>query len=178
MMALAVRGFYVGVRRGILAEVVLTGGILGAIVFALVMGSSVGTLISSKLPLGINLSNPVSLWGIVFIGILASFLLAKIVQKISHMIFQSPIDKVGGSLFGGTRAILLSAVLGLALLTFYPKTFQGPFQESVIGSYSTQKMDEIHQWLDQKIQPKELLETQEEVQEGLEKVSEVVDEPQ
>lgn len=162
-MALAVRGLFVGVRRGILGELVLTASILASMVGALFIGSPTGGLVASRLSFGIHFTHQFIAWLVMGTGILVAFLLGKIVQKLSHLIIQSPIDKIIGALLGGGRAILLSAILVTALIHWGQTFFQTHAGESVLASYLTPKVDEAYALLKQKMTPAELVQIKDEL---------------
>ncbi|MBI1871647.1 MAG: CvpA family protein [Chlamydiae bacterium] len=172
-MALAARGFYVGVRRGILGELFLTAGVLASIVAALFLNSSVGKLISNHLSLGINLSDRVVIGCMIVLGILLSFLLGKMIQKLSHLFFRSNIDKVGGSILGGGRALIFSALLLTALIKWPSPVLQAQTQDSILGSYLTNQLNEVYGWLQTKMTASELVQMEKKAEELTEESQDV-----
>jgi uncharacterized membrane protein required for colicin V production len=149
-------GFYMGFRRGILGELVLIAGCIASLVTAVFMSPWVWQKITSQFSLDFELSNSTVMWMIITLGFILSLILAKIVQALSHLVFQSKIDKGIGGLLGTARAIGLAGVLIAFLVFLHVEFVMKHAQESVIASYLTQKVNEAHEYLKQKITPSEV----------------------
>lgn len=167
-MALALRGLIVGIRRGILGELVQTLIILAAILMAVFLSPSVATVINSFLPFGIVLSNGVTAGIVVVTGVALAFLLGKIVQKLSHVFIQSGFDKVVGGFLGIARAFLLTAVFLSFMVLSGSAFFQKHVWESVIGLFAHGHVSKAYDYIKEKIPSRQI----EQIEKQVEQVAE------
>ncbi len=181
-MALALRGIWVGTKRGILGELILTAGLLASIAMALFISSPTGSVLANQLSFGIQFTTQFLSWLVLGAGFIVSLIIAKVVQKLSHLIIQSPIDKGAGGVLGGARAILLSGILLSFVLHSGQLFFQEHAKESIIGSFVIPKVDVLYEIVKQKITPTELVKLQDELtvesdQEAVQEPSQDISEP-
>jgi uncharacterized membrane protein required for colicin V production len=169
-------GLFVGIRRGILGELVLTAGFVASLVLAVFMSPQVWQKVSSQFSLDFEVSNSTVAWSIIIIGFVLSLIISKIIQALSHLIFKSKIDQMLGGLLGFVRVIGLAGVLITFLVVMHNEFIMQHAQESIMASFLTQKVNEAHDFLKQRIDSAEVQKTEAEVVptgEGAEKVQEV-----
>ena len=164
LMILAVRGGYAGIRRGIFGELVLSAGVFTALILAVFFNESTTYFFLSKMPWEIKIAPQTSAWLIIAAGILISFLLAKLIQKLSHWIFQSRLDQILGCFFGLGRALALSGTLLLFFIVRHQDFVIKHVEESLIGTFATQRLHEVYDRLSEKLTPETVAQIEEEME--------------
>jgi uncharacterized membrane protein required for colicin V production len=167
LMGLALRGLFIGMRRGILAELVLSLGMAASIITAVFFSSKVGEMIINHIALDIQISNDTVAWVILVFGISASYILAAIVRKLSHIFIQSNVDKALGAVLGGIRALILSGVVLFYFVINHSELVMQHTEESLIGNYLCEKVNAVYDVLKEKTTPAEVLKAGQEISEAI-----------
>lgn len=157
LMALAVRGFMVGIRRGILSELAFSTTLLAAVGAGIFMGDRIAARLMEKIPVEMNVSGQVVAWGIVILGFFAALIIAKIVQKLSHLLLNNILDKAIGGVLGVGRMILFPLILLIVLIRIPSEFFVNQTPDSVVASYLVPKVEQVYVVIKDKIVPVEVL---------------------
>lgn len=155
-MALALRGFWVGIRRGILSELVFSTTLLASIGAGVFMGDRLAARLMEKIPVEMNISGQFVAWTVAIFGFLAAFIIAKIVQKLSRLILNHMVDKIIGGVLGLGRMILFSIILLIVLVRMPSEFFVSHSQDSVIAGYLMPKVEQVYTMVRDKMVPAEV----------------------
>jgi len=167
LMGIALRGLFIGMRRGILAEIVLCLGMACSIVASVFFSSKVGEMVIKHIALDIEISNTAVAWSILVFGISASYLLSLIVRKLSHIFIQSNVDRMIGAALGGIRALLLSGVILFYFVMNHSELAMQHTGESLIGNFLCEKINAVYEVLKEKTTPAEVLKAGREISEAI-----------
>lgn len=144
IMVLAVRGAWVGVKRGILGEIVLASGVIASVVLAAFLSATVRAAATGLFPVLLELPEKAFPWLIVVAGVAVSVLVSWIVHLVSHMIIQTTFDQALGAILGLVRAAAFTGILITYFVMSHNEFAMKHTGESVIGNFLVEGTIRLH----------------------------------